>query len=485
MAPPRLLLTQATVLLGPTLLGLAVLGIAHWVRLDMPSRFVLTVCVIVPTATVGMVTALIWSGRSTAQTFFWHALSASSSVAYALPFLFPPAVSPLTRMTLSLTCFGVFVASSAVLGKHMFQHRLPGFELRLFGLVFATVSGAAASACLWPEKLDAIATTAYLVFIVLGCFTNWRVYVGEYLRAPRQFSFLTQSAANCMAIAAILDVELYARGMLWTSPPWFLMVGLFPMVTFTAQLLQRYGMALAQSEYSASVLEERVRDREQVIRESYERLRVSEHANAISHERERVFRDMHDGLGGTLIRTLSMISNEGARDSRLAHSLEQALSDLRLMFMSLRPAAGSIRDSLVDLVQRLEDSAEDAGMRLVRDFVHLPATVTLGPRNLLDLLRVVNEAMVNAIRHSGGKVLTISAALGDVDASPILTVTISDDGSGFDAAAARPRGRYGLDNLYARADRLGALSIDSGEGGTRVQLVMDVPVGASSSPRPV
>lgn len=100
----------------------------------------------------------------------------------------------------------------------------------------------------------------------------------------------------------------------------------------------------------------------------------------------------------------------------------------------------------------------------------LPEVRGLHPGAILTIFRILQEASVNAARHSGASTLTIEAG-----PSPPLghgvRLCLRDQGHG--GVVSRP-GSYGLGNMHRRADALGGiLDIQSGPGGTAVTL--DVP----------
>jgi signal transduction histidine kinase len=90
----------------------------------------------------------------------------------------------------------------------------------------------------------------------------------------------------------------------------------------------------------------------------------------------------------------------------------------------------------------------------------------LTPARVLHVLRILQEAVTNAIRHGRARQLWFSAA----DADDGATLVLRDDGSGFDGAA-QPTGR-GLKNMHRRAAECGAtLAVHSVPGhGTTVTL---------------
>ena len=203
------------------------------------------------------------------------------------------------------------------------------------------------------------------------------------------------------------------------------------------------------------------------IREDLERLAVLE-------DRERIARDLHDGVVQSLfavglsLQVASLSADPGAVSAKLGEAVDQidrVIRDLRNYIFGL--GDGGVADR--ELGRALEDLADEfrRGSDLaVRVTVEPEAASRLAPV-AADVLQVAREAVSNAARHGGGQTLSIS--LHRDDSATVLEV--EDDGTGFDPSEARGRGR-GLGNLRARAEDLGAeLEIDSAPGrGTAVRL---------------
>jgi two-component system sensor histidine kinase UhpB len=97
-----------------------------------------------------------------------------------------------------------------------------------------------------------------------------------------------------------------------------------------------------------------------------------------------------------------------------------------------------------------------------------------------DLVRIVREAVHNAVRHAEPSRVTVRATTADGG----LEVEIADDGRGFDVAArAASPGRYGIRGMHERARRLGGgLVIESRPGaGTVVRVSLPVSTIAGSA----
>lgn len=181
-------------------------------------------------------------------------------------------------------------------------------------------------------------------------------------------------------------------------------------------------------------------------------------------ERQSLLRDMHDGLGAQL--TLAAIRlRQGRISSGEAYQiLRDCLADLRILMDSLDGIEQSLLYCLSGLKQRVEMSLAGGTISCTWD-LDLNIKSELPPRVVLDILRIVNEAITNAIRHSGCQIINISAR----EAGDHIQIEISDDGKGFDPSSSFS-GR-GLANMKRRAKLSGiSFQICSTNAGTTIQI---------------
>jgi len=201
---------------------------------------------------------------------------------------------------------------------------------------------------------------------------------------------------------------------------------------------------------------------------------------AVAEERQRIAREFHD----TLEQGLAAVSLRlGVAASRTED--EQARGVLRHQKTLLSWLQTETREFLQDL--RDTSHAEEpfsstlaCHMEQLRSLLPVPIELEIEP-GLPDvppevqhhLLRVVREAVHNAVRHAEPTGIAVRAAA-DAESGD-LQVEITDDGTGFDVAtrSATP-GHYGIRGMEERARRIGAaLVIDSRPGeGTRVRVVL-------------
>jgi signal transduction histidine kinase len=187
-------------------------------------------------------------------------------------------------------------------------------------------------------------------------------------------------------------------------------------------------------------------------------------------ERRRMARDMHDGLAQELAfiathsQRLSHTGEDAATVAHLQAAAERALHDSRTTIAALISPDQAPLDRLI--ARTVETFRSRFGVTVDLDLAH---GVIVGAEQRNALLRILHEAMINAIRH--GSAQQILVCLTDCEGSHSLR--ISDDGSGFDVSAAVSAGRgLGLTSMHERAQMLGgSLSIASKPGaGTVVEV---------------
>ncbi|HVP28533.1 MAG TPA: ATP-binding protein [Myxococcota bacterium] len=271
-------------------------------------------------------------------------------------------------------------------------------------------------------------------------------------------------------VAALLDlVSLFAGrpimgiGLFALLPPLAILAGL-------ALQSVRLGEALSESRHANLELERRVAQKSAELERNYAHTRRLEAERAVAAERERLLGDMHDGLGGHLVSMLALVEGDGAPAAQVADGLRGALDELRLLIDSLDPTEPDLLPVLAGLRSRLEPRLARAGLRFDWRVQDVPQLREFGPRQVLQVLRIVQEAITNVAKHAGAR--TIAVHTGEapgLDGRRGVFVEVRDDGRGIDPA---PRPGRGLSSMRRRAEELGG-ALEVGpvpEGGTCVRL---------------
>lgn len=210
-----------------------------------------------------------------------------------------------------------------------------------------------------------------------------------------------------------------------------------------------------------------------------ERLRAEEALREIRRaERRRIARDLHDivlqDLSGALqsLRLLHLRSKKAGAEVDLAEELEalgRASSGLRSAVYDLRhekerPFVESV-EALIELNRQATPERE------VRLAVEKGFPRDLSRGRSVELLRVLQEALTNARRHSAAR--NVEVKLGTEDGE--ILVEVADDGRGFDVASVRAG--VGLSAMRERAEGLGGTLSVYGRPGEGTRVVVRVPQG--------
>lgn len=195
-------------------------------------------------------------------------------------------------------------------------------------------------------------------------------------------------------------------------------------------------------------------------------------------ERRRIGHDLHDGLAqtlqGVLARLHLLAREEGLGEVK--HGVKQAVREVREIARDLQPVHlrdASLGEALASLAGELNREL-DAGLTFECDETVRAVLADLPKRPVEILYRIMQEAVNNALQHSGASRIDVAVRCeGDA-----VVFTVEDDGCGFDVEAARQRTRMGLAFMADRADLVGGkLTLRSEPGFTRVRLWLPLEAG--------
>lgn len=230
----------------------------------------------------------------------------------------------------------------------------------------------------------------------------------------------------------------------------------------------RRGRLLSQRLEDANILlDARIAEKEAELETTAALLRQREAEAAVQDERSRIMRDMHDGMGGQLLSVLMLSRDENSPRMAITQTVEQAIDDLRLLIDSLDSVGDTMDIALGQFRERAETRLRAAGMRLVWANRLDGQSIMLPPGTILAVYRIMQEAISNAVRHSGGTTVSITIA---PDIAGGFAIIIADDGKPDRATWKRGRG---LSNMETRAGSIGgALTIETGSEGTSITLAL-------------
>ncbi|MBJ2157919.1 histidine kinase [Variovorax sp. IB41] len=203
---------------------------------------------------------------------------------------------------------------------------------------------------------------------------------------------------------------------------------------------------------------------------------AQQHALELAHarigERVNLASDLHDGLGGMLVGSIATLERTPANLSapELLAMLKSLRDDLRLIIEATgrHDGARAFGELLAPLRHRTSQLLDANGIDCRWQVSNLE-TLELPPSQSLDLLRFLQEALTNVLKHSAGRRVDVAVTRDGAE----LQLSVRDDGRGFVVDGADKAAGSGLRSLRARARRLGAeLQLQSRPGETQLALRM-------------
>ncbi len=250
------------------------------------------------------------------------------------------------------------------------------------------------------------------------------------------------------------------------------------LVAIGAGLTWRFARALNQVDSFAGQLVTRVREAEERLKASFVREEERARAAALANERTRLMRDLHDGLGGQLV-SIVALSERGHEGATITDAARAALKDLRLVIDSMDDIGGDLMLALGSWRERASAQLRPHDITLewrVATVQGLPLHPELRPWHVIQIVRILDEAVTNAVKHAQARHITVTIETLDASEGPCGLISVTDDGRGFAPAGHGETGRTGqtgrgLRNMRNRAARCGAvLDLSSDASGTRVRL---------------
>ncbi len=215
---------------------------------------------------------------------------------------------------------------------------------------------------------------------------------------------------------------------------------------------------------------------------------------AVVEERERIGKDLHDGIiqaiyavGLSLEDVPELVEEDDgrleavARVDRAIDSLNLVIADIRSYILRLRPAIGGDEDPVEGLARLAEELGMNAVIDLEVDLDGGAETLReFPPDRRSDIQFIVREALSNVARHSGAtRTALVLARDGDA-----LILCVEDNGRGFDPELVRgpdAAGRHqGLTNMRDRAMGMGGTFAIERPEGSGARIIVRVPALSSA-----
>ena len=213
---------------------------------------------------------------------------------------------------------------------------------------------------------------------------------------------------------------------------------------------------------------------------------------AAYEERERLAREMHDGIAQAL--TYLKLKAEALQQHASGGRWPVVMSGIEDIRRTAVEALGDVRQAIVDLRAASGRHGGAGFLAHLAEYLHTwsrlndiecelvapDGEIQMADEAEIQVVRIVQEALANVRQHSGARSVRVRVA----ESSDGLTFTVRDDGCGFDPARVPHPGHFGLAGIRERAEAIGGrVEIVSAPGsGTEVVLGLPAPALAGTAP---
>lgn len=409
---------------------------------------------------------LFWFRRRAEKSFFWLALV---GVVWWLRNLHYSAHDPFIGATAmwELVSVSIFVLTITFL---CFTVTVLGARSRLQWIRLSIVGGLLL--ILLREALLASGRSDFLAFALLAPFTFSLsiIFVIATIRQP--------SAENMVMLVAITIAILWSiHDMIFLGNAWrgagFQLQPYASVVVYWAfafSLGRRMLLAFDTTENMNAQLEANVAQIRHELSKSETARRRLEVAHAVELERERLMREIHDGIGSNLVTALAVAKKQDAQGWTVG-VLKRSIADLKIAIDSLEPSDGDLAVVLAGFRQRTEADLSAAGISLRWKVDAVPPVQWLDAPNTLHILRIFQEIVTNIIKHASATEIEVHCHAQQHNAAEGVLVEFLDNGIGFDHSS--PVAGKGLMNMTSRAAALKSklvVSVRDGAMGTRASI---------------
>lgn len=296
-------------------------------------------------------------------------------------------------------------------------------------------------------------------------------------RANSAEVFTTRMTGVLGCSLCLIDMVVQARMLQIPGLPRFVPITFFLIfISNNVILLNRFSRTYKIARRSQEELESIVAKREADLDRYHAQNTILESQQARSEERERIMRDLHDGMGGHLVSALAVAKQKSRLDDKsqnnITDSLQTALVEMRMLITNSANEFHDLGEALGSLRATIEPLLKNAGVELhwrLDPFGKMPI-LTVSER--MHVVRIMQECFTNVIKHSNASSVTVSTR----QAGARYRVQIENSG----AVDYTNRSGNGVRNMQYRAEMLNG-SFELKETGGKVTAVLEFPFDQDSA----
>lgn len=411
---------------------------------------------------------LIWLFNRGYKSFLWFAMSSGLWAGYVgLATLIEPwrFLSNLLIDQITMICFCWFVYFCCLSIWHFIHKHYPRIEKSLF--IFFSLCTVAIIVCpisYQPILQKSIFISAFAIYIAKAI-----TYPIVMYGTPHKEAYFIALNQMIFLVVGIHDTHymLTQEGKAW-SPYTLALSGLCVGFILALRLsrntkkVQRFNATLTKSIAEAKAeLTTALNQQHQLNLE-----------NAKLQERIQLSHDLHDGLGSSIVRSLTSLEHNQMNQQQMTSILKLLRNDLRQVIDTGSSAGAQTPETPVlwvaNLRRRYIEIFDDLD---IESTWHIPQTWNTLPSPLvcLTLARITEEALTNVLKHSHATKILIQLEQNEQG----LTLLVEDNGVGFNQESVEDHFHVGLISMRSRALRLGGqLSIQSTHGCTKINVFL-------------
>lgn len=305
--------------------------------------------------------------------------------------------------------------------------------------------------------------TTWLALEIVGIALYIAGFVVATVRRPSKARVLLSTVAVLTVLVGLRDWLVIRLSDSYGDTTWIRYISVFFGIALLTILVTRFRAASEQARDLLATLSARVADRERELAATYAQLEQAAREQATMLERQRILRDMHDGVGTHISAAIRQLQSGQSRPDELLRTLRDSLDQLKLSIDSIQFPPGDVGALLAALRYRLAPRFAASGLELQWAVDELAPVERLDAQAMRQLQFLLFEAISNVLQHAQATVLRIEAVM----AGPSVRLSVVDNGRGYDGLHA-PRA------LQERARAIGAaLALESRPGRTVVRLDLD------------
>lgn len=445
--------------------------------------------------TLACITFLVWAFYPKDSAFGWFALAC---FLWVLVMTNVVVINPILGFnTLQVSCISIFILFSYSVCSCLYSWRFAGVRYpRIEKTMFAACIVVAMLALFIPEALLGTFLRVTFLLAVLFVISNCIYFPFIAYKVKQTESYLLAAIFIGFLFIVIHDayyiISNQNRGMSLTA-----YTALISTLFITIVLAMRLTKNIKKIERFNHTLEQNINEAKADLSQSLNTQHQLELQNTKLQERLNLAHDLHDGLGGSLVRAIVTVeqSNQAVNKQQFLSILKLLRSDLRQVIDSGSSIGAKIPDTPVlwaaPLRHRFIQIFDELDIHSTWSF---PQQWDAQPSAIqcLAMSRVMEEALTNVIKHS--QATNVSVKLSQHELSPEhqenshsselslaheleLELEIIDNGIGFDVEEVIHQAgiSVGMQSMQIRINRVGGkLTILSSRGHTRLEVLLPV-----------